>query len=114
MQTIILPTFKKSFKPLVKKFPSLKETVIDFLENFDKSKCIKIQDDLYKTRLKTKNLPKGKNKSFRIIVFIAQKNTFLIPIKIYFKSEQENMSNKELNKDLGIILLELKEILKLI
>ena len=51
---VILSHFKKSLKPLLKKFPSLKNSVIETLDKFNKEKCTLIQNDLYKIRLKTK------------------------------------------------------------
>jgi mRNA-degrading endonuclease RelE of RelBE toxin-antitoxin system len=108
-KVIILPHFKKSLKPLVRKFPSLKETVVVFLETFDEKKCIKLQEELYKARLRTSDLSRGKNKSFRIIIQVIKSRELIVPIKIYFKSQKQNITLKEVNKDLEIILLELKE-----
>jgi mRNA-degrading endonuclease RelE of RelBE toxin-antitoxin system len=109
-KVLILPYFKKTLKPLIKKFPSLKEDVIILLENFDKKGCIKIQENLYKTRLKTAGLNKGKSNSFRIIIYTIQNHNTIIPIRIYFKSVRKSVSKKEINKDLEMILLELQEV----
>ncbi|MDC1205236.1 hypothetical protein N8083_00105 [Candidatus Pacebacteria bacterium] len=104
---IILPHFKKQLKPFVKKYASLKGSVIETLECFDKRQHPHIGNDLYKVRLSVKELQKGKSKSFRMMVLVIQQQEYVVPVAIYFKGDKENLSTKELNTQMEIILFEL-------
>lgn len=107
-QTIILPYFKRQLKPYLKKHYDLKQAVIDTLSRFDKRQHDHLGGGVYKTRLKTKSLPKGKNKSFRLIVLVMEVDRFLVPITMYFKGNTDTISKKELNRHLQNILFELR------
>lgn len=103
---ILLPHFKKELKPLVKKYPSLKDSLITMLDGFDLAKEVHLGNDLYKIRLATKEIKKGKSKSFRLIVLSISIGDFLVPVTVYFKGDKENISAAEINYHLEIILLE--------
>lgn len=105
---IILPHFKKHLKRYAKKYRHLKEAVISVLEQFDKRQHIHIGRNVYKIRLKTKDIARGKSKSFRMLIFIAEASRYLVPICIYLKSDRENITKKEINDHLEIILFELR------
>lgn len=107
-QFIILPHFHRQLKQLVKKYRHLKAAVIDVLENFDKNKQTALGQNVYKIRLRTSDVPKGKNKSFRLIVLVVKSGVYLVPITIYFKGDREDVGQKELNVHLETILLELR------
>jgi len=107
-QSIILPHFKKQLKRYTKKYRHLKEAVISILENFDKRQHIHLGRNVYKVRLKTKDIARGKSKSFRILVFVIEAEKYLVPICIYFKGDQEDITKKEINDHLEIILFELR------
>lgn len=106
-KTIILPYFRKQLKHYVKKYRSLKETVIGELGSFDKNNAVHVGNNVYKMRLNCSDIPKGKSKSFRLVIFIVETDNFLVPITIYFKGDSENISKKELNDHLEKVLLEL-------
>ena len=105
-QTIILPAFRKELKPYIKKFRSLKDSIIDLLDNFNHAQHINLGNGIYKIRLKIKEIPKGKSKSFRLIVLIMEIEKYLVPITIYFKGDQEDITKKELNTKLEAVLSE--------
>lgn len=107
-QFIILPHFYRQLKQLVKKYRHLKEAVIDVLENFDKNKQTHLGQNVYKIRLRTSDVSKGKSKSFRLIVLVVESGVYFVPITIYFKGDREDVSQKELNVHLETILLELQ------
>ncbi len=77
------------------------------MDGFNKNKCAHIGNNVYKLRVKRDDILKGKSKSFRLIIFIVEAENFLVPITIYFKGDSENITKKELNDHLEIILLEL-------
>ena len=107
-QIIISSHFRKQLKSYAKKYRHLKNEVITVLENFNKRQNVHLGNNVYKIRLKTKDIPKGKNKSFRLIILIIEIEKFIAPIVLYFKGNQENISKKEINDKMEAILFELR------
>lgn len=85
-QIIILPSFKRELKRYVKKYRNLKDAIIETLENFQQDLYPHLGNNIYKIRLKTKDIPKGKSKSFRLVVLLVEVDRFLVPITIYLKA----------------------------
>ena len=107
MQIIILASFKRQLKPYIKKHKDLKEELIFSLDNFSKKNSISLGKGIYKIRFKIKNISRGKNKSFRVIVLLRELNKQLIPMVIFFKGDKESLSKKEINNSLETVLYEL-------
>ncbi|MCK5510587.1 type II toxin-antitoxin system RelE/ParE family toxin [Candidatus Parcubacteria bacterium] len=108
-QIIISPCFRKQLKKYAKKYRCLKNEIILVLENFDKQLWTHIGNNAYKIRLKIKDIPKGKSKSFRLVILIIETEKFITPIVLYFKGDRENISKKEINDMIEEILFELWE-----
>lgn len=97
MYTVVITShFKKQLKPLVKKLRHLTQDVEKTLINFNESQNIALGNYTYKLRLKSRDLPRGKSKSFRQIVVVVIKHNILSPIAIYFKGEREDIAKKEI------------------
>jgi len=109
-KTYLLPHFAKQLKPLLKKYRSLKKDLLNLLGNFDKRQHQSLGNNTYKARLKSSDIPRGKSKAFRLIVFIVEKDKLLLPIAIYFKGRKSDVSKKEINYHLAIILQELENL----
>lgn len=107
-QFLILPHFKKQLKQLRKKYRHLKDDLIKTLENFDKSEHQSLGSDLYKIRMKSQDIPHGKDKSFRLILFVIGNQNYILPVVIYYKGDKNDISLKEINKHLEIVLFEAK------
>ncbi len=107
-QPIVLAYFKRQLKQYVKKHRDLKDAVIGALTNFDKRQNVNLGGNIYKVRVKIESLPKGKSKSFRLIVLVLETESFLVPITVYFKSEESSLSKKEINDHLQNVLFELR------
>ena len=105
---VILPHFKKQLKRYVKKYRHLKGAVIFVLENFNRKQHIHIGRSVYKIRLKTKDIQKGKSKSFRMLVFVVEADEYLVPVCIYYKGDREDIIKKEINDHLEAIIFELR------
>lgn len=105
-QYLILPHFKKQLKQLSKKYRRLKDETVSTLKNFEKSKEQSLGNNLYKIRVKSKDIKRGKDKSFRLIVFIIEIQNYIVPITLYYKGDKKDMSVKEINSHLEIIILE--------
>jgi hypothetical protein len=107
-QPVVLPHFTRQLKRHTKKYRHLKEAVIGFLDNFDKRQGAHLGKNVYKLRLQTKDIPRGKSTSFRIIVFVVEFEKYVVPIAIYFKGDQEDITKKEINTHLEVIIWELR------
>lgn len=105
----ILPHFKKQLKPLIKKYKELKKDVILELEHFNKKNSVALGQNIYKLRLKSSNTNKGKSGGFRLIIFIHEIDKIIFPITIYFKSDKENISIKEIKYHLSSVLGEIND-----
>ncbi|OGL88097.1 hypothetical protein A3I42_03625 [Candidatus Uhrbacteria bacterium RIFCSPLOWO2_02_FULL_49_11] len=105
---IILPHFLRQLNTYVKKHRRLKDDVIVCLEQFDARLHAHLGNNVYKVRLKSRDIPRGKSKSFRLIVLLINAGSFLVPISIYFKGDQEDIARKEINDHLETILFELR------
>lgn len=104
---ILLPHFKRTLKPLSKKFRDLENSIIAELENFNPIYGTLIDYNIYKIRLTTKSLQRGKSGGFRIYTYVFEVKNVIVPITIYFKSEKENLTIQELKEHAKIINQEL-------
>lgn len=107
-QAIILPHFHRQIKHYSKKYRSLKDSIIELLENFQKTQHTHLGNSIYKVRLSVKEITRGKSKSFRLITLIVEIKKYIVPIAIYFKGDRQNLTQKEINDHLEIALLELQ------
>lgn len=105
---VILPHFKRQAKPYTKKYRHLKDALVKALEQFQPDQQSALGNGVYKMRIQSKDIPKGKSKSFRLIVFVVELDMILVPIVLYFKGDQASISKSELNNHLEIILFELQ------
>ena len=108
MNHFLAEHFKKQLKPFLKKYRHLGDDLVSALKIFDKRQASPLGGNVYKLRLKTSDLPKGKSSSFRLIIFLLEHDDLIIPLAIYFKSERKSISLKEINEHLVMILAELR------
>ena len=105
---LIARHFKRQLKVHLKKYRSIVDDLADLLDGFDKRHHADLGRGLYKARLKSGDVPRGKNKSFRVVVFVVEVEKLLAPVAIYFKGDRNDMSKKELNDHLEAVLFELR------
>ena len=90
--------FRKEAKRLAKKFPSLKDELVSLqdtiLENPEYG--TRLGNNCYKIRLKVKSKGKGKSGGMRVITLIVKVSKQIHLLTIYDKSEQSDISAKEL------------------
>src|SRR3989344_3395933 len=108
-QVYLSDHFLRQLKPYLKKFRKLENNLIAALEGFQLETANRLGQKLYKVRLKSDDIPKGKNASFRLIVFLLENKSILTPIAIYFKSERSDMSEKEIEHHLAMVLSEIHQ-----
>ena len=86
----------------------LHDAVARALDSFQKPRGIYLGKGLYKFRVASKDIHRGKSKSFRLIVLLLETESSLVPITLYFKGDRQDMAKQEINEHLEIVLLELK------
>jgi mRNA-degrading endonuclease RelE of RelBE toxin-antitoxin system len=97
---LTIPPFDKQLKRLAKKYPSLKNEFAELLESLEQEpeQGTNLGNNCYKIRIAIASKGKGKSSGARVITHfvIAEETVFLI--SIYDKSEQENLTDKELGE----------------
>jgi mRNA-degrading endonuclease RelE of RelBE toxin-antitoxin system len=102
---LTIPPFDKQLKRLVKKFPSLKNEyaqLIDSLEN-DPMQGNAMANSCYKIRVAIKAKGKGKRSGARVIAHVQVVNNIVYLLTIYDKSEQKDISDKEIKYLLSFV-----------
>lgn len=102
---VTIPPFDRQLKRLARKFPSLKTeyaTLIDSLES-GPIQGTPMVNNCYKIRVAIKSKGRGKSGGARVIahVQVVENNVFLLAI--YDKSEQEDVTDKEIKYLLSFI-----------
>jgi len=103
---VTIPPFDRQMKRLSKKYPSLKaeySALIDELEE-NPEKGIHIGNNCFKIRLAIASKGRGKSGGARVITHFYIENETVFLLAIYDKSEQDNISDKELRE----LLLEIE------
>lgn len=118
---IVIDNFKREAKPLLKKYPSLRNELevlqAQLLEN--PRMGVKITENLYKIRLAVKSKGRGKSGGMRVLTFVWEilveededednSEITIFLASIYDKSEEENVSDKDLKR----IIDEIQEMLE--
>jgi hypothetical protein len=100
-----IPPFDRQLKRVVKKYPSLKEEYKELVESLEENpeQGDALSNSCFKIRVAIKSKGKGKSGGARVIinVQVVENNVFLLAI--YDKSEQDNITGKELDELLQFI-----------
>lgn len=98
----IIPTdhFKKESKRLVKKYPSLKNELIELNQQLEENPELGVRtgNQIFKVRLAIKSKGKGKSGGARVITYLITEKKELYLLSIYDKSEIEIISDRELDR----------------
>lgn len=108
MQVYLSTYFLRQIKPALKKYHDLEDDIIVALENFLPETATSLGHKLYKIRLRTSAIPKGKNNSFRMVIFLFELGDMIIPISLFFKGDQESIDKTELMVHLKNIIREIE------
>ena len=97
--------FKKQAKRLIKKFPSLKTELDELVDSLEANpeQGDGIGNHCYKIRLKIASKGKGKSGGARVITHIQIVKSKVYLLSIYDKSEQSDITDKDLNDFLDLI-----------
>ena len=102
---VAIPPFDRQLKRLAKKFPSLKVEYAELVDSLEENpeQGNAMSNNCYKIRVAIKSKGKGKRGGARVIahVQVIENNVFLLAI--YDKSEQEDITDKEIKYLLSFI-----------
>lgn len=95
-----IDVFEKQTKRLVKKYPSLKNELLELVKQLKEKpeQGTAIGKNCFKIRLAITSKNKGKSGGARIITSFVVTETTVYLLTIYDKSEKENLTNKELEE----------------
>lgn len=93
-----LASFEKQAKRLIKKYPSLKNELLELVHTLQKNpeQGTALGNHCYKIRLAIASKGKGKSGGARIITHVVIKETIVYLIAVYDKSEISNLSASDL------------------
>ena len=99
---VTTPPFEKELKSLLKKYPSVKNDIIDLVAKLIKEPKmgIAIGNDCYKIRMAITSKGKGKSGGARVITFVQIIETTIYLLSIYDKADTSNISDKILKERL--------------
>ncbi len=92
--------FIKDTKRLIKKYPLIKNDIKKLIKNLKENPKIGVSlgDDLFKIRISNSSVPTGKSGGFRVIIYLSIENNRIILMRIYSKTEKDEISDKELKE----------------
>jgi mRNA-degrading endonuclease RelE of RelBE toxin-antitoxin system len=92
--------FERELKKLSKKYPSVKNDVLDLAEELIENPLMgeSLGKDCYKIRMAITSKNKGKSGGSRIITCVKIIDEKIFLLSIYDKSEQEDIEDKALNQ----------------
>lgn len=96
MEILFSEHFKRQLKKMKKKYPQIKEDFLKLLDRFNSDNEISIGRSIFKVRIPSSDMKKGKSGSFRAYLYFYVKKDLLIPLCIYPKSETESITDNEL------------------
>jgi hypothetical protein len=95
-----IPSFKKRFKKLAKKYPSLKSDLEKLALQLQQNPLLgdHLGNNFYKVRMAITSKAKGKSSGARVITHIKVMDSIIYLVTIFDKSEQSSISSFELNE----------------
>ena len=94
-----IPRFEKDVKKLKKKFPKIKNDLVDFINelSLNPELGINLGETIFKVRILNSSIPTGKSGGFRIITYYKTNDTLYL-VTIYSKTEQDTILTDKLKK----------------
>ena len=102
MKYSVIPSekFKKEFKRLSKKYPSLKAELLELNAELQENPThgISLGNNTYKIRLAIKSKGKGKSGGSRVITYVISENEEVYLLTMYDKSEFDTIDDKSIEQ----------------
>ena len=97
---LTIPPFDKQLKRLARKFPSLKTEFVTLIEGLEENPKMgtSLGNNCFKIRLAIASKGRGKSSGARIITHFYIENETVFLLAIYDKSEQTDITDKELRE----------------
>ncbi|KHG39835.1 MULTISPECIES: type II toxin-antitoxin system RelE/ParE family toxin [Aphanizomenon] len=99
----LTPEYQINLKHLAKKYRNIRSDTQSFITELQKGNLLGdrltgFNEDvyIYKARVKNSNLQKGKSAGYRVI-YLLESETSILLLTIYNKSEQEDITDHEIN-----------------
>lgn len=96
MKILFSEHFKRQLKKLKKKYPHVKDDLLGVMNSMNLHEQISIGRSIYKIRIPSKDMKKGKSGGFRAYLYFYLQKDLLLPLCIYPKSETESITDNEL------------------
>jgi len=92
-----IPRFEKDVKQLKKKFPKIKNDLIELIDQLSSNpeSGINLGNNIFKVRVPNSSSLAGKSGGFRVITYY-KKDDILYLVTIYSKTKQDNILTKKL------------------
>lgn len=74
----------------------MKDDLLNMIDSFNPKNEISIGQSIYKIRIPSSDMQKGKSGGFRSYLYMYIKKNLLLPLCIYPKSETESITESEL------------------
>lgn len=102
---VTIPPFDKQLKRLAKKYPSLKDEYSKLIDSLEQNPVQgnAMSNSCYKIRMAIKSKGKGKSGGARVIAHTQIVESQVYLLAIYDKSEQEDITDKEIKYLLSFI-----------
>lgn len=107
MKTLFTRHFKNQLKKLSKKFPNAPHDLLKVLETLNLDDQVSIGKSIYKIRVPSSDMKKGKAGGFRSYLYLYTQKDLLVPLCMYAKATQITISETELLYHLDTINQEL-------
>jgi len=97
---LTIPPFDKQLKRLARKFPSLKTEFVTLIEGLEENPKMgtSLGNNCFKIRLAIASKGRGKSSGARVITHFYIENETVFLLAIYDKSEQTDITDKELRE----------------
>ncbi|PED94921.1 MULTISPECIES: type II toxin-antitoxin system RelE/ParE family toxin [Bacillus cereus group] len=100
------PDFEREYYKLKKKYPKIDDDFEDFLDEIEENNdlgddiagVIRDGNKIFKKRMKNTSAKKGLSGGFRVIEYLVTGENVVFLLDIYSKSNQEDISNKEIQR----------------
>lgn len=109
-QVYLADHFLRQLKFYLRKYRNLQKDLETTLQDFSLKTAQYLGNRLYKVRLKSSDIPRGKSKAFRLIVFFLGINRVVVPITLYFKGDRKDITDKEIEYHLAMVLADIQRL----
>ena len=94
-----IPRFEKDVKKLKKKFPKIKNDLLNFISELSNNPelGINLGENIFKARVSNSSIPTGKSGGFRVITYYKT-DDILYLVTIYSKTKQDDILTEKLKK----------------